>query len=322
MADKVITSLEAIIAINRQLNPPLNEAEWAYIESQGLLGDLRCGRIAIEGLAEKVRQMRSAFGGHPPQTRDKNGLPPDERCRALAQVVAQLVTEQTAFFRKQYLGGRFLSEIEMQDWIKEQAEKEGEPGWVVTFAVRELGDTVPIGPPRAVQRLGLRYSFEKPVIPICAGGVLDRLRQLAVKAAENYSITPADACRTILTGIPPVISPMHFTGSFLPLPAASRFHITVDPAVTPIELMRAYRDFRRKHLKARVRKLSRKHLQLAAFMASRPADEKGADAMKAWNRKFRRWKYTHVSNFLRDAAAAQRRLLFPGGLDYLERDGK
>ncbi|MCS7316600.1 MAG: hypothetical protein NZ554_14100 [Bryobacteraceae bacterium] len=303
------------MAINRRLNLPLSEGEWRFLDTQGFLTELRCGRLALDALVEKIRQMRAAFGAQSPQ-RDKNGLPPDERCQALAQVIAQRILESTVAFREKHLGGRLLRENELEAWLQQQAQRDGEPSWIAEFIVRGLDDPQPVGSFRSLRPILLESPVTGPAIPVRVGGVLDDLRQLSEFAAEEYGINPAEACRTILTGLPPRITAITVQPHFKRIPAASRFHIVIDPAVTPMELARAYRDARRKYLKARVRKLSRKHLQLAAFMSARPAGEKGIDAMRAWNRTFNRWRYTHVSNFLRDAAMARRRLLFPGGLDY------
>jgi len=314
----MISPLEVRYRINRLLNLPLSDTEWGFLESQQLLNDLHCGRITIESLAIKIQQFREAFGGAPPVlNREKNGLPPDERCQALAAVIGQEIIQATMRFREKHLSGRFLAESELKPWIEKQAELDGPGSWTVEFECRLLPDAPkPIGEFRSLRRVILDPPFPGPAIGVRLGGVLDSLRNLAAAQAEEYGIAPSEACRTILTGLPPRIKAISIGPYFKRIPAASRFHITVDPAVTPMELARAYRDARRLYLKSRVRKLSAKHLQLAVFMASRPAGETGAESMREWNRTHKRWRYSHVSNFLRDAAAARRRLLLPGGLDY------
>jgi hypothetical protein len=316
----MISHLEIRYRISRLLNLPLSDSEWAFLESQRLLNDLHCGRITIESLAIKIRQLREAFGGAPPVlNREKSGLPPDERCHALAAVIGQEIIQATMRFREKHLSGRFLAESELKPWIEKQAERDGPPSWLGEFEVPSLDSLDvprPTGDFRSLRPVTLDPPFLGPTIHVRLGGVLDSLRNLAAVQAEEYGISPSEACRTILTGLPPRIKAISIRPYFKRIPAASRFVITVDPAVTPMELARAYRDARRQYLKARVRKLSRKHLQLAVFMSARPVGERGADAMREWNRKFKRWRYTHVSNFLRDATMARRRLLFPGGLDY------
>lgn len=312
----MIRDLDLRVAIDRCLTKTLNDSEWRYLDTQGFLTEFRCGRLTLDALVEKIRQLRSAFGAEPEQHREKNGLAPDERCQALARIIARQIGEHTASFRTKYLGGRFLTENKVPEWIRAQAQTDGEPSWIGEFIVQGLEVPKPVGNFRWLRPLTLDPLAPGGAVHIRAGGVLDQLRQLGEFYAEEYGISPADACRTILTGSPPQIRSITIYPRFKRVPAASRFYIEVDPAVTPMELARAYRDARRRYLKARVRKLSRKHLQLAAFMCARPAGEKGADAMREWNRKFKHWRYRRVSNFLRDAATARRRLLFPGGLDY------
>ena len=48
-----------------------------------------------------------------------------------------------------------------------------------------------------------------------------------------------------------------------------------------------------------------------AFSALRPKNETLAKKMRAWNRRYRRWKYTEVTNFGRDVLEARGRLLQP-----------
>jgi hypothetical protein len=311
----VINDLELRIALNRRLNMPLSDVEWDFLETQGWIRDIRCGRLLLDAAAEKIQQMRRAFGNAPPQIREKNGLPPDQRMEALAVIIGQEIINATEGFRQRHLGGRFLRESEVEGWLKSHSVPE--PIWVGEFLVDALQNDPK---PTAFRGISGVLEIYSPGTgkPICfsPGGVLDELRAFAQVRGGLFHLSQSEAIRTILTGLPPRIKAIRISPRFAAIPACSRFRIEVDPAVTPAELARAYKDARKQYLKGRVRRLSTKHLQLAAFMASRPAGEKGKDAMAAWNRKFKRWKYTHVSNFLRDAAVARRRLLAPGGLDY------
>jgi len=295
---------------------PLSDVEWDFLETQGWIREIRCGRLLLDAAAEKAQQMRRAFGSTPPVQRDKNGLPPDQRMEALAAVIAREIVAATTPFRQKHLGGRFLAEDQLQEWF--ERHRADEPSWIAEFYVSSPGDPRPADAPHSLRPLSIEAPYPGPTIPVCAGTVLDQLRLLSEHVAQEYRISPAEACRSILTGLPPRMEALRIVPCFSRLPAASRFQIEVDPAVTPADLARAYRDARRRYMKGRVRRLSSKHLQLAAFMATRAPGEKGADSMAAWNRKFKRWRYKHVSNFLRDAAAARRRLLAPGGLDIHE----
>jgi hypothetical protein len=312
---KVISDFELRIALNRRLDLPLSDAEWAFLESQRYLADLRSGRLPIDALAEKVRQMRRAFGTAPPEPRQRaSSLPVKERTEAVAAVLAEKLLEFARPWREKTLGGQLLSEDKLETWLESQAAAADE-SLLAEFPVRQAGDDfVPSGPARRLRNLilpspGGKFWFVRP------GSELDELRQRAEAAQELFGIPAAEAVRTILTGLPPRLEPIRISAKFKYTPAASRIYLEIDPALTPAEVSRAYGEYRKQILKGRARKLSRKHLELAKFMCSRPEGEKGREAMAAWNRKFRQWKYTQVTNFLRDAAAAKRRLLRPGNLD-------
>ena len=71
------------------------------------------------------------------------------------------------------------------------------------------------------------------------------------------------------------------------------------------------RELRGELLAGRFRNISEKHSLLAAFVAERPAGESWHERMTAWNKRHPKWKYSWPSNFARDSARAQQRLLQP-----------
>lgn len=314
----MINDLELRVAINRRLDLPLSDREWQYLDTQRHLNDLRSGRLSIDALAEKIRQMRSAFGTAPPEPRQRaSSLPAQERMQALAAALAEQVHLFCRQFVDEQLKGSFLPENGIEAWLTSHAGTP-EESLLGEFPV-VLGDDnefMPFGPCRSIRHLTLpgpdgKHWYVRP------GSTLDELRRRAEAVEELFGIPAPEAVRTILTGLPPRLEPIRISARFKYTPAASRIYMEIDPAMTPKEISLAYADYRRQLLKGRARRLSRKHLQLAKFMCTRPASEKGRESMAAWNRKFRQWKYTQVTNFLRDAAAAKRRLLRPGNFSRL-----
>ena len=72
-----------------------------------------------------------------------------------------------------------------------------------------------------------------------------------------------------------------------------------------------YDEARKRILSTRYRRISDKHLELAIFMTDRPEGEPLKKSMVAWNKHSPKWKYSAPTNFGRDAASAQRRLMNP-----------
>ncbi len=98
-----------------------------------------------------------------------------------------------------------------------------------------------------------------------------------------------------------------------------RRSLTINPAVPVDEVADSYRAARERYAKRRtqgdyrIRTQSLRLLRLAGFVARRRPDMKWGELMQAWNAQCEASeRYTQASNFRRDAALAQDRLLYRG----------
>ena len=104
------------------------------------------------------------------------------------------------------------------------------------------------------------------------GGTLDALRQVSEHLSRHYGWEEGWATEFVLTDRIPPIRPIESSSS-LPstFTSLARIVLTIDPALSPKEVMDKYRAERTQLAGNRHRDLSEKHLQLAAFTSSRPA---------------------------------------------------
>jgi hypothetical protein len=145
------------------------------------------------------------------------------------------------------------------------------------------------------------------------GGVLDRLRQISEYLATFYGWKPSLATAFVLTGLVPLVAPITTevrTGGTERTTARARITLTVDPTATPKEVADAYRSFRWNVLgRRRYSPQNRKHLSLAVFTCTQPAEEPWAVRLRAWNARYPQWCYGNKANFWRDCRRAEDRLL-------------
>jgi hypothetical protein len=145
-------------------------------------------------------------------------------------------------------------------------------------------------------------------------GVLDRLRVLSELLHDRYAWTAAQATIFVVTGAIPLVATlsveMHGHGR---LPALGRIQLTIDPALSPMEVADQYALLRRNFVGPRHRELIAKHVALAIFSSTRPQGEPWAVTMAEWNSLYEEghpdWLYTVPNTFGRDVTAARRRLL-------------
>ena len=143
--------------------------------------------------------------------------------------------------------------------------------------------------------------------------MLDRLRALSEQLATQHGWATALATVFVLTGRAPLIPAVRMRVSSA---GRGRIVLDVDPGLTPRELADTYRRLRREVLgKKRVKRLGRKHLDLAVFASGRPDDEPWETRRVAWNREHPEPQYAYEQNrlsyFKRDCLQAQQRLLTP-----------
>ena len=149
-------------------------------------------------------------------------------------------------------------------------------------------------------------------IPVTANGCLDRLRMTSERLVYNYGWLPHQATLFVLTGEAPPLNPIRVENRItFTLGALSRITLTVDPTISPRELMTAYRQLRRAILGHRYRSMSKKHIELAVFWSLRLEKESEQSRLAAWNRIHRKWKYKAKNTFKRDCVIAVQRLLHP-----------
>jgi hypothetical protein len=240
-------------------------------------------------------------------------------------------------FRTKHLADGLVKWADVEKWIKARAELDGErtSDLTVTLPVGTTVDRGPdgilrINPPLTEIRGECRYAARTLAyalpgdagvrrLGVTAGGVLDRLGTLADSLADSFGWQSAQAAVFVLTGITPFIVTVRSTVSAFKvrngfeLGWACRIKLDIDPAARPQEILDAFEHARSDHRPAPRRALSVKHLRLAAFTGAEHVDKPWAERYRLWNEQFPEWSFRAQSNFRRDAALAQSRLLYPAG---------
>ncbi len=221
----------------------------------------------------------------------------------------------------------------MQAWIEAQQALEGDPTHWVTFPMPPDEDQlVRCGELRDRHGVGgrvLKYVRPKEnwqvQIGTVAGGTLERLRRLSEALAKANAWTPAQATVYVLTGLTPTVSMIRWTEGGHNIRYgrshdwAERIVLTIDPAVPVDEVAESYRAARERYARRRtqgeyrIRTQSLRLTRLAGFVARRRPAMKWEDLRRAWNAQCAPDEvYTQGTNFRRDAALAQDRLLYRG----------
>lgn len=310
--------------------PDLGDGEWALLEDDGHVAEVESDAAGVEHLVERVERVRRV-GAPRRHAGDKVGATADpaelaRRASSRADAISALLAadacrrEEVVAFRREVLRGNLLKPEQVAEWVErrsregEQVRRKtlGEP-WEVDPAAegREWIDGRPV------------VRYETPSVEYAApeGGwvqaaasssELERLRKVGEGLASSYGWEQAQATIFLLTGAVPILPAIRArTVSKLPVVAATRIVLEVDPTVTPREVAERYAEVRTRVTGGqRSRRMSEKHLRLAIFAESH---EQGtwADRMARWNSDFRDWRYTEPTNFQRDATGAIRRLLRP-----------
>lgn len=269
------------------------------------------------------------------------------RQEALTVLYGKLAAEQQEVkdFREIVLDNALLKWDEVTGWIEQQTEDEEQKRRqnkqtraYITFPLpagtefKEDKTGFSFDPPLTVQRLDVQQGsiefsvktvaytrpndscvYRKAAMP---GGVLEKLTNLSKRLVKRYGWEDYQATVFILAGVTPQISSAKVRPTTQSdLASANRIELSLDPALTEKEVAAEYRQVRRRLLKkdklgkARFRQLSEKHLRLAIFDAEH--DGTYNKKMRAWNKRFPKWKYEHLSNFSRDCRKAAQRLLEP-----------
>jgi hypothetical protein len=273
----------------------------------------------------------------------------DDHQTVLAILLAREAGREKAVmgFRERILGGRVLSAGRVETWLTEQATKDGKPTvWLQDVAVPsgyEVRD-VPYGsevftepglsitqkhPARASSRMVACALIGRPprAFMTRAGGVLEELRELSQRLSRQFGWAPMQATLFVLTDEVPTVPLAHVSiEASSSRPACTRIILDVDPTATPNLVAERYRQRRKELFPRRVRSLSRRHLNLAAFVAEHPGEHVWPELFAEWNRKHPKWKYQRRNIFKRDSLRARMRVLTLGMPDerwtYSEDEGK
>lgn len=327
--------------VERELDSTLSDSAWDYLLDKGYVEDVLIEAETIQWLADEARQVLRAGGrpaGPPPQAAPMRSGRPDRsrnavRVDAISVLLAGDARERkdAQTFREEVLADGLLSLEEVEDWIMQQAEKDGPHtrwlrvaipkghkvsvarGYLVPTPAISVSDDHPAqwAPPEYLTYGVTRDRWTRR-IPVAEGEVLGRLYVLSRSLAHRYGWQESQATLFVLTDIPPLVIDLSAWVSFKsPFTSLSRINLTVDPALSPREVAEAYRKIRQGVVGSRFRDLSEKHTRLAVFAAERPEEETWKQRMKAWNEAHPQLKYTVETNFARDCSQAQQRLLTP-----------
>lgn len=322
-----------------------------FLADENYIQEVIDGERSINQLAASVRRFVRAWGdlpspptaGEMKPTRFRSGGHHEEattlgdRMYALSEVFAAEANQDAGVvaFRQEVLGGQLLAYEEVEAWIDRQAEADGpvtrylmnvplpdgaavdhDAAGVFTrdpLTISENGHRA-----EGVQIFTLDYQIPdsewKHVRPTRLGGELESLRQLSEGLAKRYRWHAGQATVFVLTGITPLLTSC-VEGAVLRFdrPVLSRITLSLDPVVSPKEVMDHYRNLRQRMLQGeRYRTQDHKALRLAVFYAERPDGETWRERMAAWNDQYPDWPAKDEGQFGRDCRLAYQRLMDPG----------
>jgi hypothetical protein len=325
----------------------LRDGEWDYLEDEYYIEEIIRNPSSrnYTKAVEKVRYLRRKIGTqNEPKNQETRMLSeqearqPSQRSEIISSLVAQEATQDAGvrLFRTEMLDDKYLPLEEIEEWIQQQAQKDGpSTNWLSNIPISRMKEDELMK-----QMLGItpdteNLSLEIPInqimryisqqihllqypgldgwersIPTAVGGVLEYLRELGDGLAKKYKWSNQQATAFILTGRIPLISPINITLQTSSRALSSRIVLDIDPTLSPAEVARHYRRSRKKMIATHHRNLSEKHMQLAIFNSMRPDNETWAIKMDEWNKTQQvEWKYKTVSNFAHDCIQARNRLL-------------
>jgi hypothetical protein len=325
--------------VRKKLRHSLFPSIWSLLLREQYVEDVLLGSQTPDWLVDRAREMldsRAPMERSSAPADDHGPSLGNERLWALSQLVAHQAAEdqEVVAFRSQHLADGLVQWPEVEQWINERAEEDGERTSDVTFTIPKGttiewdGPTPRFNPPIAQVTDGISFSGRMIAyaLPddravrrraVTAHGVLDQLGKLGETLADAFAWQPAQATVFVLTGVTPMIPAAKEEGHAfkvrheVELGWARRIKLDIDPAASPHEVLDAFEQALNEHHQAGRRRTSLKHLRLAAFAGAEHADKSWAARHQLWNQRFPQWSYTEQSNFRRDAVQAQRRLLHP-----------
>ena len=320
--EEIRAALRSALAVKR-----LRAGLWRDLVHWGFVRQVTRGIWTIEELANAYRiKEEDVYPAPAPRTRRE--APPDNRDKAIAQIVAhRLDNLQASQFRDEHLEGRFLPFKEMATWIKKQAAAEGSPA-AASLEV-PISAANPYQPRQAgaqgrscyldwlrreVERVAadpccqlpvpgrsgpLTLTFETPFgrlerIEIRSDGALAELKKTATWIQSLHSgWNEAAAVTFLLTARVPLARLQRASVREGLLAATSRIELELSPGLAPREVASLYARYRRRFAKERDRAMTDKHLALAVFAERtvRSADLSWAQLRKQWNTTYPKWRY-------------------------------
>lgn len=319
--------------------PQLFSTVWGLLMREGYVEDVLYGAETPDWLVEQARALLDVSPAErPAESADERGPSLGrERAWALSQLVARhaAADPEVVAFRARYLPDGLIPWAEVEKWIEDRSALDGERTSDVKFTIPKgtevewEGPTPRFHPPIAEVTTG--FSFSSRTIAYAlpgdaavrrrfanTNGVVDQLSRLGESLASSFGWQPVQGTVFILAGVTPLIAsvrvgvPAFKVRHGFDLSWARRITLDIDPAATSDEVLAAFEQARTEYRRAgRRRRMSAKHLRLAAFTGAEHADRPWAERHRLWNEEFPDWAYPEQSNFRRDAAQAQHRLMYP-----------
>lgn len=317
-------------AIDKELHQsgdqPCSDAEWQWLDTQGHIRRISVGKMEPQAVAAVIRQLRAIYASHErprPVSSEMQKVQSSAVRKAREELIAFLLSElagrfhTVVGFRQQVLGGKLLRIDEVDSWIRERAQSERPTVWV-EFAV--LPEEQQLEKPFVLQYPSehdfktrwLWYALPSSAaksVRTGAGGILEHLRDVSEYVAYQTGLNEANASTFVLTGETPPFYSCEKEISLASVDmcsALNRINLSLDPTLSPREVAEIYRGLRKQVFTGRFRAMSEKHIRLALFTWKR-GNESLKEALSAWNKLYRKWRYRQESNFGRDRLAATRR---------------
>ena len=317
----------------------LPQETWSYLVRKGFVAEISKGRVSHSDLLRETRDLEAVRLARSPNTPDgplalTQGTGEGQHYTRLHQEALSLLfaeraagDEEVIKFRKEVLSDELLRVGGVGGWIEKQRDQDGEPTmWVEVPLTDEQKGKLFEGEEPSIKLIGevdAKRRFVAYGVPgnawaevmlTTSGGILERLRKLSEGLAKQFSWQPAQATLFILVeGFVPLVQNLvdRFQGK--PLPAASRLTLEIDPTMPPRILEEQFRAIRARVFSSRYRPLSKKNLQLVAFVLRQRKGRSWPEIMTAWNKKHSEYRYhkDQIKNFKRDARTAKEHLVSP-----------
>ncbi len=345
---------EARRRLEQRLRRQVPDSHWDYLVKKGYVSEFRDPDepFTLDELVKEAQELADAVPATAAQrVRPVNGPPLSEARppvrlseetstyqHALSEVVASVadLDVDVLAFRSMFLVGETMSWDQVEAWVKAREAEQGHPTRWMTCALPtgDLDEAVTYEALLARSSVAVRLlKYVRPDeeweahVATVAGGALERLRRLSEGLSQAHAWTEAQSTVFVLTGLTPTVSMIRTTdrgtnvrhGTWCAW--SELIVLKVNPAVSVEELASTYRAARQRYGQRRtsgsyrIRTQSLKHLRLASFVARRRATTAWSDLMREWNQQCEPGEeYSQVSNFRRDAALAQERLLYRGAV--------